>query len=276
MMAGYLSDAIADDDEYIGEFTIDHGDTSVSVDAWSNAIQDDDGIDRFRLLALADISHRIHSDHDDLEQKIREKDTLLRELQHRVKNNLQMVTALIRLEARNLPDNATEERFDRLAGRLNALGILYNLLSADAPGSIDLGVYLSQVASAVMKAHAIEGIRLDLKVDTWPVSINVAMPTGLVVNELLTNALKHAFSGRDGGTVTLRSLVDETGCHVTVADDGAGLPDGAEWPAPGKLAALIVQSLRQNAKAQVKVESSPSKGMRVSIFFARTSAVPNA
>ena len=272
-----LSDAIADDDEYIGEFTIDHGDTSVSVDAWSNAIQDDAGVERFRLLALAVISHRVHPDHDDLEQKIREKDTLLRELQHRVKNNLQMVTALIRLEARNLPDNATEDRFDRLAGKVNALGLLYSLLSAEAPAdSIDLGVYLSQIASAVMKAHAIEGVRLDLKVDTWPVSINVAMPTGLVVNELLTNALKHAFSGRDGGTVTLRSLVDETGCQVTVADDGAGLPDGVEWPAPGKLAALIVQSLRQNAKAQVKVESSRGKGMRVSIFFARASAVPTA
>ena len=63
---------------------------------------------------------------------------------------------------------------------------------------------------------------------------------------------------------------------MTVADDGAGLPDGVEWPAPGKLAALIVQSLQQNAKAQVKVESSHDKGMRVSIFFARASAAPNA
>lgn len=272
-----LSDVMAGDEEYIGEFTIQHGDKTISVDAWSNVIQDDDGVERFRLLALADISHRLHSDSGDLEEKIRQKDTLLRELQHRVKNNLQMVTALIRLEARNVPDNATEERFDRLAGRLNALGLLYNLLSADAPAdSIDLGVYLSQIASAVMKAHAIEGVRLDLKVDTWPVSINVAMPTGLVVNELLTNALKHAFPSPGGGTVTLRSLVDETGCQVIVSDDGCGLPDGVQWPVPGKLAALIVQSLRQNAKAQVKVESSLGKGMRVSIFFARANATPDS
>ena len=93
-----LSDAIADDDEYIGEFLIQHGEATISVDAWSNAIQDDDGVERFRLLALADITHRVHPDHGDLEQKIQEKETLLRELQHRVKNNLQMVTALIRLE----------------------------------------------------------------------------------------------------------------------------------------------------------------------------------
>ena len=81
-------------------------------------------------------------------------------------------------------------------------------MSEGAQGDeIDLGVYLSQIASAVMRSHAVEGIRLDLKVDTYPVSVNVAMPTGLVVNELLTNALKHAFAGRDGGTITLHSLV---------------------------------------------------------------------
>ena len=270
-----LSEAIAHDDEYIGEFTIQHADRTVHVDAWSNAIQDDDGAEKFRLLALADISHRIHSDQGDLEQKIRQKDTLLRELQHRVKNNLQMVTALLRLEARNLPDDAAGERFDRLAGRVSALALLYDLLSGETPSdSIDLGVYLSQVASAVMKAHATEGVRLDMKVDTWPVSINVAMPAGLVVNELLTNALKHAFVGREGGTVTLHSLVDEAGCRVIIADDGVGLPDATEWPKPGKLAALIVQSLRQNAGARVDVNSAPGKGVRVTMLFARANAAP--
>ena len=270
-----LSQAITENDEYLGEFAIQRADATITVDAWSNAIQDDNGVERFRLLALADIGHRVQPDRESLERAVREKDTLLRELQHRVKNNLQMVTALIRLEARNLPEKASGERFDRLAGRVEALALLYSLLSGETgDGSIDLGVYLSQVASAVMKAHAIEGVRLDLKVDTWPVSINVAMPAGLVVNELLTNALKHAFAGRDGGKITLQSLVDETGCRVIVADDGVGFPEGTNWPQPGKLAALIVESLRQNAKAQVDVKASKGKGVRVSILFARASATP--
>ena len=114
-----------------------------------------------------------------------------------------------------------------------------------------------------MRAHAVEGIRLDLKVDAYPVSVNVAMPAGLVVNELLTNALKHAFVGRDSGTITLHSLVDGNGCRVVVTDDGVGLPDGAEWPKRGKLGALIVESLRENAKAGLEVESAPGQGTRV-------------
>lgn len=249
----------------------DAADAAPPVDAWSNVIENDDGTPLFRLVALSEV-RRDAAAVEALARTASEKDVQLRELQHRVKNNLQMITALIRLEARNLPDGATGARFDRLAGRIEALAILYRALDGAAGGTVDLGVYLTQIATAVIGAHAVEGIRLDLKVDTWPVSVNVAMPTGLVVNELLTNTLKHAFAGRDGGTITLRGLVDEAGCRVTVADDGVGLPEGAVWPAPGKLSALIVQSLRQNAKATVDFASEPGKGVKATIFFARENA----
>ncbi len=103
-------------------------------------------------------------------------------------------------------------------------------------------------------------------------SINVAMPTGLVVNELLTNALKHAFRGRDGGTITLHSISNGDGCRVVVADDGIGLPEDESWPKPGRLGALIARSLTENAKAQLNVDSSPGKGTKVTIVFRRSMA----
>ncbi len=267
-----LSKAVIEREDYVGAFRI-AGDNARTFDAWSNLIQADDGAPVFRLVALADTSGRQTS--GELEQQLREKDTLLRELQHRVKNNLQMITALIRMEARNVKGDTEGDRFDRLAGRVGALSLLYGALSAEASNeSVDLGVYLSQIASAVMQAHASEGIRLDLKVDTWPVSINVAMPAGLVVNELLTNSLKHAFVGCEGGTITLHSLVDDAGCRVVIADDGIGLPEGSTSPQHGKLGMLIVQSLRTNAGATVEVRSDPQRGVRVSIFFARVDAAP--
>ena len=271
-----LGEAVQTDEEYIGTFTIDRDGNRVDVDAWSNTIESDEGVPMFRLVALASIAQRDRdaSEHD--HEQLRDKDVLLRELQHRVKNNLQMITALIRMEARNVPDGETGERFDRLAGRIHSLALLYGLLSLEgANDAIDLGVYLSQVASSVMQAHALEGIRLDLKVDTWPVSINVAMPAGLVVNELMTNALKHAFVGRDGGTITVSSLVTDTGCRVVIADDGVGLPEGETWPQSGKLGAVIAQSLKQNAKAELEVHSAPNEGLRVAIFFAREAAEPD-
>ena len=167
--------------------------------------------------------------------------------------------------------------FDRLAGRIEAIQILYSLLSDQGPNeTIDLGVYLSRVASTVLQAHAAEGIRLDLKVDVYPVSVNVAMPTGLVVNELLTNALKHAFAGRAAGTITLHSLTDAEGCRIVIADDGVGLPEGTVWPKRGKLGSAIVQSLKENAKADMEIESKPDQGMRVTIVFKRANATPAA
>lgn len=271
-----LGEAVQSDEEYIGTFTIDRDGNRVDVDAWSNTIESDEGVPMFRLVALASIGQRGQSTAEQYHQLLRDKDVLLRELQHRVKNNLQMITALIRMEARNVPDDETGERFDRLAGRIQALALLYDLLAVEnADDGIDLGVYLSQVASSVMQAHAQEGIRLNLKVDTWPVSINVAMPTGLVVNELMTNALKHAFVGRDGGTITVSSLVSDTGCRVVIADDGVGLPEGKTWPESGKLGAVIAQSLRQNAKAELEVHSAPNEGLRITIHFAREAAEPD-
>ena len=270
-----LGDAVRDDAEYIGAFTIENGGVAVELDAWSNTIEDDGGTPSFRLLALATVAdHRRETDAAQADS-LRAKDPLLLELQHRVKNNLQMITALIRMEARNARDEAEGERFERLQGRITALSHLYTLLSDEGGGdSVDLGVYISQVASSVIQAHAVEGIRLEIAVDTWPVSINVAMPTGLVVNELLTNALKHAFADRPGGTISLTCLVDGSGCRVTVADDGIGLAPGTSWPSTGKLGALIVQSLRLNAGATIEIHSTPGKGVRAEIFFARAAAVP--
>jgi len=263
-------------EDYIGEVEIAPGRGPTPVDVWSTVIQGDDGTAMFRLVAAAETRNREHRELGELMERIREKDMLLRELQHRVTNNLQMITALIRLEARNLPDDAADDPFARLAGRVNSLAVLYRLLSEDMGNeSVDLGAYLSQIAAAIMEAHAVEGVRLDLQVDSWPVSINVAMPTGLVVNELLTNALKHGFAGRDRGTITLHGLVDDDGCRLVVADDGVGLADGANWPQQGKLGALIVRSLQQNAKAQIDIASTPGKGVRATIHFARADAAPD-
>jgi PAS domain S-box-containing protein len=274
----HFGSAVAEGTDFIGTFRMEgsEGEPSV-VDAYSSIIQDDDGNAIFRLAALVNVRSPRQERNDDLEKLVQEKDTQLREIQHRVKNNLQMITALIRLETRNLPAGAETVPFDRLAGRIEALQLLYATLSADESGQeIDLGGYLSQIASAVMRSHAVEGIRLDLKSDVYLVSVNVALPTGLVVNELLMNALKHAFDGRDGGTITLHCLTDNKGCRVVVADDGVGLPDGVEWPKPGKLSSLIVQSLQENAGASLDIKSAPGQGTRVTITFARAAAKAEA
>lgn len=270
-----LGEVVVAERDYVGAYILPRDGEPITVDAWSNIIEDDAGVPAFRLVALVETSAPVASILDEMQSRVQEKDVQLRELQHRVKNNLQMITALIRVEAKGVADRTMGEGFDRLAGRVEALGLLYHALGDNgSDDAVDLGVYLSAIAAAVIRAHAVEGIRLDMQVDTWPVSIDVAMPAGLVVNELLTNALKHAFTGREGGTITLRCTSDADGCTVVVADDGVGLPEGAAWPKPGKLSALIVKSLVQNAKAGIDVRSQPGEGVQVTITFACEDAAP--
>ncbi|HEX4159672.1 MAG TPA: histidine kinase dimerization/phosphoacceptor domain -containing protein [Rhizomicrobium sp.] len=273
-----LGRAIAGGSDFLGTFLVTgEGGQDESVDAYSNVIQNENGVPAYRFAALVKVSLHRQEEPEELQKRIREKDALLLEIQHRVKNNLQMITALMRMEARNADGLIDTAPFQRLAGRIEALKILYSLLDpSDEAGEVDLGVYLSDVAAAALHAHAVEGVRLELKVDAYPVSVNVAMPAGLVVNELLTNALKHAFVGRPGGTITLESVSDGNGCRVTIADNGVGLPEGLEWPRRGKLSALIVQSLRENAKAQVQVTSVAGQGMRVTLIFTRAAAAAQA
>jgi len=271
-----LGRAIVEDSDFLGTFLL-AGECADQqrVDAYSNIIETEQGVPAYRFAALVKVGIHEQEDRDEIEKRLREKDALLLEVQHRVKNNLQMITALMRIEARNAEGLIDTAPFQRLAGRIEAIKILYALLDPSSEaGEVDLGVYLSDVAAAVLHAHAVEGVRLELKIDAYPVSVNVAMPAGLVVNELLTNALKHAFVGRPGGTITLESVSDGSGCRVTVADNGVGLPEGVDWPKRGKLSALIVQSLRENAKAQVQVSSIPGQGMRVTLIFTRVAAAP--
>lgn len=263
-----LGAAIAEGEDFIGIFRPAHADGRiVIVQAYASVIESDDGVENFRIAALVDIGGRERAQLEQYETQIRERDTLMRELQHRVKNNLQLITALIRLEARSATEGESVA-LARLASRIDALTVLYRTLSAeDAGDDIDLGQYLSDVAGAVMKASAQPDIECDVQVDRCLLSINVAMPVGLLVNEMLTNALKYAFAGRAGGVLKVICKLDGERVSVVVSDDGVGIGDTA-WPSPRKLGALILQTLRENAKnVQFDVASMPGQGTFFTLMF---------
>jgi two-component sensor histidine kinase len=101
-----------------------------------------------------------------------------------------------------------------------------------------------------------------------PVSINVAMPAGLLVNELLMNSFKYAFAGREKGTISIACDCEDQRHRIVYADDGVGLPQGVNWPTAGKLGALIVQTLRENTRQlRFDVVSDPGLGMGATIEF---------
>lgn len=244
-----LGEAIRDGEDFLGVFRpATPLERLVIVQAYASVIESDTGVENFRIAALVDVGGRERAQIEQFEVQIRDRDMLMRELQHRVKNNLQLVTALIRLEARSAVEGEGVA-LARLASRIDALTVLYRILSAEnAAAEIDLGQYLSDVATAVMQANAMPGVTIDIDVGYCPMSINVAMPAGLLVNEMLTNALKYAFVGRAEGRLKLSCKLEGGQVAVIVSDDGVGLDEGQLWPSPRKLGALILQTLKENAK----------------------------
>jgi PAS domain S-box-containing protein len=263
-----FSEVLSKREDFVGIFKREQPNPTI-VEVYSAAIENDDVGKTYRIVALLDVTERGKAQREEFARQLRDKDLLLKELQHRVKNNLQLITALIRLDARN-QRNGDTVNLGRLASRIEALQLLYKDMASDEFGqTIDLGHYVSQIATAVVHTYAVDGIRLDLKVDHAPASINVAMPVGLLVNELLTNAFKYAFTSRENGTITVRCLKEaETRYRIVVADDGVGLPEETTWPVQGKLGALILQTLRENAEVDFQVESRPGEGMCVTIGLA--------
>jgi two-component sensor histidine kinase len=273
-----LGEAIRDGEDFIGVFRPSGPvDRLVIVQAYASVIESDDGVENFRIAALVDVGGRERAQIEQFENQIRDRDMLMRELQHRVKNNLQLITALVRLEARSAAEGESVA-LARLASRIDALTVLYRTLSAeDATGDIDLGQYLSDIATAVMQASAVPGVEIDLQAGYCPMSINVAMPAGLLVNEMLTNALKYAFVGRNGGQLKLICKCESGRVSVVVSDDGVGLGENQEWPSPRKLGALILQTLRENAKNVVfRAESIRGQGTWFTLMFdASATPAPN-
>jgi PAS domain S-box-containing protein len=274
-----LGQALATGEDFLGTFRAERSEgQSVLAQAYASVIEDENGTESYRIAALVDVGDRERSQRDEFEKQIRDKDLLLKELQHRVKNNLQLITALIRLESR-AAQRGDKVDLEQLAGRIDTLSLLYQALSTDHWGPVvDLGPYLSEIASASVRAHAVSGIALDLKMSYCPVSINVAMPVGLLVNELMTNSFKYAFTGRDEGTLRIECLCeDEQRYRIVVSDDGVGFPSGMTWPTRGKLGALILQTLRENTR-QMNFEllSEPGEGAQMTIEFVYQPALHRA
>ncbi|WP_159012741.1 histidine kinase dimerization/phosphoacceptor domain -containing protein [Bradyrhizobium sp. S69] len=273
-----LGEAIRDGEDFIGVFRPSVPlDRLVIVQAYASVIESDNGVENFRIAALVDVGGRERAQIEQFESQIRDRDMLMRELQHRVKNNLQLITALIRLEARSAKEGETVA-LARLASRIDALTVLYRTLSTeDAPAEIDLGQYLSDIASSVMQVSAADNIKIDIETGYCPLSINVAMPAGLLVNEMLTNALKYAFVGRSGGQLKLICRQESGRVTIIVSDDGVGLDEHQQWPSPRKLGALILQTLKENAGNVVfRAETIRGQGTWFTLMLdAAPAAIPN-
>lgn len=160
----------------------------------------------------------------ELEQALEAQTMLLHEVDHRVKNNLQLVSSLILMQGREIADPAIRESLRSMQERIEALGTVHHLLyQADDVRQLSVADLVRDITSGLIASSGRKDVTTDLDLDDLAVRSEQATPIALIVNELVTNALKHAFPDGRPGRISVRAKENADGYAVEVADDGVGM-----------------------------------------------------
>jgi PAS domain S-box-containing protein len=218
-------------------------------------------------LMLQDVTSHAFTE-ERLRAALREKEVLLEEVHHRVKNNLQVITSLLGLQARSIKDPATRVKFDESRYRIQAMAILHEILDESSSlAEIDFADYVQRLVAHLVRSYgAIGRIRARLLLDPLSCHRDVALPCGLIVNEVLSNALKYAFPGGKAGEVQIELRKELGGkVHLLIADNGIGLPRGCNWETSPTLGLRLVRTLARQIEANMQVTGG--NGTAFSITF---------
>lgn len=214
-----------------------------------------------------DITQRKHAEQA-IQASLREKEVMLKEIHHRVKNNLQVIASLVDMQTSALNDPAQGALFQDVRDRVRTMAMVHEkLYQSESLARLDLAGYTGSLASYLARAHGKPETRVELKLDLEPawLSIEKAVPFGLILNELVTNAFKHAFRGRATGEVTtaLRAGPDGQVC-LRVADNGVGLPAGMDWRRAPSLGLQLIGMLAGQLRASVEVRTEGGTAFEMS------------
>jgi len=211
------------------------------------------------LASIIDITERRRIQQR-LEDALREKTVLLNEVHHRVKNNLQVISSLLNLQADHAADASLRAILKESCGRVKAMALTHQLLYERKDFShIDLGDYLQRLVQSIRATYRAAGVRIALQLVLPEESVHLdlerAIPCGLLVNELVTNSFKHAFPGDRRGEIVIELKEDSDGLiKFSVADDGIGLPPEAKLAESSSLGLQLVPLFIDQLHGTLQIE----------------------
>jgi two-component sensor histidine kinase len=202
--------------------------------------------------------------------ELKEKEVLLKEIHHRVKNNLQVISSLVSMQANTLTDERIREELDDVSNRIRSMALVHEkLYQANNLAYVDFAEYTTSMLGALWRSHGVlaDKIRLNLAVVPVAFPIETAIPCGLILNELAINAIKHAFpqDGNGDREVTVGIHVDSVTntFSLRVSDNGVGLPVGLDWRQSPSLGLRLVQILASQLRGKVETGTGPGAEFQV-------------
>jgi PAS domain S-box-containing protein len=225
---------------------------------------------------VQDITNRKRVE-EELRQALQEKEILLRELYHRTKNNMQVIDSMLQLQAAYTDDDHLQVVFEEMRNRIRSMALVHErLYQSQSLSRIDLGRYIVDLAALAIGSYQVRPnrIAIDLDVEEVWVSIDSAIPCGLIVNELLSNAFKHAFPGDAQGTIRVQlRREDDHEIVLQIADDGIGVPEGFDFRESDTLGMLIIFSIGER-QLRGQVLFSVEEGVACQLRFRDRVAPP--
>jgi len=212
-----------------------------------------------------DITDRQHAQ-DRLEASLREKEILLKEIHHRVKNNLQVVSSLLDLQAQQISEPDIQEVFRESQNRVKSIALIHEkLYSSINLDKVNFSEYIDNLTHHIFRTYAVNPNKITFQLDIEQVSLNIntAIPCGLIINELVTNALKYAFpDGRQGRvTIALTSVLDEF--HLQISNDGVKSPEPIDLGRPPNLGLQLVKALVRQLKGKIEIDRSQGTAFKI-------------
>jgi len=238
------------------------GDVSVS------AIRNENGDHIATVGVIADITDRKLAD-DKLRASLREKEILLREIHHRVKNNLQLITSLLRLQLRQIKgeDESLVEIFEDIQSRIKTIALVHqSLYRSEELDLIDISQYMQRILGSLRASSARSTREVSIKADVKNIllRIDAALACGLIVNELVTNSLKHAFpEGREGEIVVTLKSVGGKEFQLTVHDNGIGIPEQIDLQQLESLGLDLVANLVRQLNGTIELATGEGTEFRI-------------
>jgi len=194
-----------------------------------------------------------------LNKSLHEKDLLVKEIHHRVKNNFQIVLSLLNLQSRQISDTKLLDIFRETQNRVKAMALVHErLYQSEDITSIDLSDYVKFMGNNLFKFYGtrLSVTQLEINIsDIW-VDINHAIPLGLLINELLSNALKYAFPEGRKGKISITGAKDESTIRIIVQDDGVGIPSSIDWKNSPSFGLRLVNSLVEQLQGTIELDRS--------------------
>jgi PAS domain S-box-containing protein len=205
---------------------------------------------------------------EQIQKELKEKEVLLHEIHHRVKNNLQIITSLLRLQSQEVINEQDREKFQICQNRIKAMALIHEkLYESSSLAQIDFSDYVKKMISHLRAIYRRLNDRVKFNIDVKDICLGIdqAIPGGLIINELLTNAMKHGFAdGREGAiSVSMRANKGNK-YRLVVEDTGVGIPEGYDYRNPKSLGMSIVADLVRQIGGTIELKRVPGTAVVIS------------